>query len=356
MGSAELLSTGTYERERNDSNSYLDQTVERLSGKDVRASSVEWPVLPHERCGPSRGLAQGSLARGPNSETHLRRLDGWTRRAGPLRLATMTTTSHALRSRTDRLVRGLRHWQRAPEMVACAIRIHQWRRVILAYLGLQNLRYPFTINFRNGDRIRVETHHDLVTVWVVFFRNEYQVDTECRTIVDAGANIGTFVLYAARKAPQSSIHALEPFPSTYQRLLETLRLNDLEQRVTVYPIGLSGDDSTRFMPEVGPSQSRGTRTDGVGVPVTTQTLEHFLDSAGIPNADLLKMDIEGGEHEVFSATRVETLKRLRRIALEYHPNGSSNVLFAKLQRAGFVCQHDARFFENSGVAYFTLAD
>ncbi|HTA93769.1 MAG TPA: FkbM family methyltransferase [Polyangiaceae bacterium] len=187
---------------------------------------------------------------------------------------------------------------------------------------------------------------------MIFFRTEYQVDGGCKTIVDAGANIGTFALYAARKAPAASIHALEPFPSTQDRLRETLRTNGLEQRVTVHPIGLSGEDSTRFMADVGPSQSRGTSTESNGVPVATKTLAHFLDSAGLVDADLLKMDIEGGEHEVFSEAGEETLQRFRRIALEYHPGGSSRALFAKLQRAGFACHHDARSSDDSGVAHF----
>ncbi|HWZ90250.1 MAG TPA: FkbM family methyltransferase [Polyangiaceae bacterium] len=264
----------------------------------------------------------------------------------------MNLASNVIRSRAARLGRGLRQWKRAPEILACAAQIQEWRRVTLAYLGVQSTTYPFTIHFRNGDRILVQTYHDLVTVWVIFFRTEYHVDVGCQTIVDAGANIGTFTLYAARKAPGASIHALEPFPSTQDRLRETLRTNGLEQRVTVHPIGLSGEDSTRFMPDAGPSQSRGTTTEGNGIPVATKTLAHFLDAAGLTDADLLKMDIEGGEHEVFSEASQETLQRFRRIALEYHPSGSSRALFAKLLNAGFACHHDARSFDDSGVAHF----
>jgi FkbM family methyltransferase len=264
----------------------------------------------------------------------------------------MALTSVAIGSRAARFARGLKHWQRAPELLACATQVREWRKVALAYLGIRNPSYPFTIHFRNRERVLVETYHDLVTVWVVFFRNEYQVEARCKTIVDAGANIGTFAVYAARKAPGSVIHALEPFPSTRQRLQETLSANGLEHRVTVHPIGLSGGNSTRFMAADGPSQSRGTSTGGDGVAVQTQTLAHFLDSTGLVSVDLLKMDIEGAEHEVFAATRTETLRKFERIALEYHPNGSSRSLFEKLRSAGFICQHDAKFGDDSGVAHF----
>lgn len=261
-------------------------------------------------------------------------------------------TSSTIRSRAARFARGLRQWQRAPEIMACAAQIREWPKVALAYLGVRNASYPFTIHFRNGDRVRVETYHDLVTVWVIFLRHEYRVDSASKTIVDAGANIGTFALYAARRAPGSTIHALEPFPSTRERLYETVRSNGLEHRVTVHPFGLSGADSTRFMADVGPSQSRGTTAEGAGVAVPTTTLAHFLDRAGLVLADLLKMDIEGAEHEVFASTTLETLKKFRQIALEYHPNGPSGLLFAKLNQAGFACSHDSKFFDDSGVAHF----
>jgi len=230
--------------------------------------------------------------------------------------------------------------------------VREWRRVALAYLGLRDPGYPFTVHFRNGDRVLLETYHDLVTVWVIFFRGEYRVDADCKVIVDAGANIGTFVLYAARKAPSATIHALEPFPSTRERLFETVNSNGIGHRVTVHSIGLSGADSTRFMADEGPSQSRGTTADGNGIAVATRTLAHFLEDTGLDRVDLLKIDIEGGEHEVMAATTPDTLRGVRRVALEYHPGGSSRTLFAKLAEAGFRCQHDERVAEDSGVADF----
>lgn len=255
--------------------------------------------------------------------------------------------------RWGRLVKS---WRRAPEILECARQIAEWRSVVLAYLGLRAAHYPFTIHFRSGDRVEVETYHDLVTLWVVFFRQEYRVGEQFATIIDAGANIGTFALYAARKAPHAVIHALEPFPSTRERLLKTLRDNGLEARVRVHPAGLAGSESRRFMAATGPSQSRGI-SDEPGaekVEVRTMTLEQFLDVAGIPERALLKMDIEGAEHEVFEAASGATLRRFSEIALEYHPNGSRQALFHKLEANGFVCAQDRRDHENSGVAQFVL--
>ena len=175
--------------------------------------------------------------------------------------------------------------------------------------------------------------------------------------MDAGANIGAFSLFSARRAPNATIHALEPFPSTRARLAQTLDQNGLNSRVKVYEIALADPGSggaSRHMSNEGPSQSRGTTAEAVAgsVAVRVSTLEQFLDDAGIPQADFLKMDIEGAEHEVLHSTSPAVMRRFREIALEYHPNGSADALFKKLVSCGFVCQHDARVAQDSGVAHF----
>ncbi len=257
-----------------------------------------------------------------------------------------------------RATRILSQWRRAPEVLASLRETTDAAALTLGYLGLRSPSYPFVVHFRSGERISVETHHDLVTLWIIFLRNEYRLPQTCSTIVDAGANIGAFSVYAARRAPRATIHALEPFPSTRERLVATLNQNDLTSRVKVYEVALANvtsEGSSRHMSNWGPSQSRGTIPEPVAgsVAVQVSTLEHFLDEANIDQVDFLKMDIEGAEHEVLHATSPAVMRRFREIALEYHPNGSADALFQKLSSCGFACKHDARVGPDSGVAHFT---
>lgn len=259
-----------------------------------------------------------------------------------------------------RVARILPQWRRAPEVLASMRQTPDAMSLALGYLGLRSPTYPFTVHFRTGERLRVETHHDLTTVWIIFFRGEYHVPETCTTIVDAGANIGAFSLYAARRAPNATIHALEPFPSTRERLAQTVAQNHLSPRVKIYELALAdvaSGDSNRHMSDEGPSQSRGVATGPVAGSVAVQaiTLEKFLDEANIAQADFLKMDIEGAEHEVIHAASPAVMRRFRQIALEYHPNGSADALFEKLAACGFVCEHDARVAPDSGVAHFSRA-
>jgi len=259
-----------------------------------------------------------------------------------------------------RVSRILSQWRRAPEVLTSLRETPDAAALALGYLGLRSPSYPFVVRFRTGEQLRVETHHDLVTLWIIFFRNEYRVPKTCAKIVDAGANIGAFSLYSARRAPSATIYALEPFPSTRARLAQTLDENQLTSRVKVYDLALADvGGSTRHMPNEGPSQSRGTTAEAVpgSVAVRVSTLEQFLDDAQIAEADFLKMDIEGAEHEVIHASSPSVMRRFREIALEYHPNGSAEALFQKLSSCGFALKHDARMGIDSGVAHFArLAD
>lgn len=248
----------------------------------------------------------------------------------------------------------LPQWRRAPEILTSLRETPEAATLALGYLGLRSPSYPFVVHFRTGEQLRIETHHDLVTLWIIFFRNEYRVPTTCSTIVDAGANIGAFSLYAARRAPSATIHALEPFPSTRERLAQTIADNLLGDRVKIYDVALAEGDSSRHMADEGPSQSRGVAAGPVpgSVAVPARTLEQFLDEAQIAHVDFLKMDIEGAEHELFHAASAAVMRRFSQIALEYHPNGSAMSLFKKLAECGFVCTHDARVAPDSGVAHF----
>jgi FkbM family methyltransferase len=242
---------------------------------------------------------------------------------------------------------------RSPEVLRCIRISPDWITLVSTYLGFRRLSLPNRFRTRSGDTIVLESFHDLVTAWIIYCRREYTVRPEDRVIVDAGANIGVFTLYAARRAPHSRLVAIEPFQSTRERLEQTIASNGLVNRVKVTELALARSDSLRLMyDKEAPSQLRGMlpsdATDGVSVEAVS--LETLLDREGLRDVDLLKMDIEGAEHEVLAGASPTALARIRRISLEYHPNGSKEELFRALTDAGFRLDRDTPVSENSGVA------
>src|SRR5712672_2377965 len=121
-----------------------------------------------------------------------------------------------------RALEVLSYTTRTPEIVRCAAETSQWIGVTGALLGFSHPAYPSNLRLRRGEPIALQELADLKTFWQIFARRVYRVSASDRTIVDIGANIGLFALYAARQAPAARIFAVEPFPSTFERLLQTV--------------------------------------------------------------------------------------------------------------------------------------
>ncbi len=241
--------------------------------------------------------------------------------------------------RTSRFLKLFSNLGRISEVFRCIRECPGWPRVVPGYLGLVAPRFPCEFATRSGERLNLATFEDLVTCWIVFIRRDYAVERSCRTIVDAGANIGAFTLFAARSAPEARIIALEPFPSTFERLRNHVEQSPYRDRITCREWALCDSDGVRRMDDTPmASQFRGLLVpDGrsSGVEVKGVSLASLLDRERLDRVDLLKLDIEGSEYEIMESAPAEILERVGTIAMEYHPNGSKTCLFQRLGDAGF---------------------
>lgn len=253
---------------------------------------------------------------------------------------------------------------RWPEVWNCFRRGREPGRVLSRYLAGGDAGYPFDLALRNGVSVTVENYHDLVTAWVVFFRDEYRLSPRAATILDVGANIGLFSLHAAARRPAARIVAVEPFPSTFARLAANVGRNGLAGRVDCRNVGVARGAGVRVMSEEGPSQSRGILPadwadggEGEGrsrVEVTSfgDLVRDACERLRSPTIDFVKVDIEGGEHEALLAADPPAFGPIRELGMEYHPNAPKGPLFDHLRSAGLRLVHDRAFGPDSGVAHF----
>ena len=265
----------------------------------------------------------------------------------------------------SRLVTALQHVSRTPEVLRATRVIENWWPIASAYVGVSKLPFPITAHCRDGAAFELQEFYDVETLWQIYVREVYGVSGDLRVVLDAGANIGLFACYAAKRNAQCIVHAVEPFPGTVRRLQETVRRNGLTERVRVHPVALSGKSgSARMSAAVEASQmvhllpetERGAPDVTV---VTTLTLSELISQIGAERIDLLKMDIEGSEYEVLSATPPAVLSRVRAIALEYHKPGAAapmdkRELTRYLTRdAGFDLREDPEDPAEYGMLHFT---
>lgn len=130
-----------------------------------------------------------------------------------------------------------------------------------------------------------------------------------RTIIDVGANIGSFAARCRVMWPDSSLIAVEADPANH----EVLRLSrpDFIPKAVHY-----GAPQVSIVSSVHPGTTNtgGSHIEeGEGVPTTT--LESLLDGRGWPCCDLLKLDCEGSEFNILENC---DLSRFRCIIGEYH--------------------------------------
>jgi len=262
----------------------------------------------------------------------------------------------------------LTNLSRLPEMLGCYRETHEWLAVTLAYLGLRKLPSPFNLHLRSGETLTLEERIDMVIFWLVFVRRHYPVNASDRVIIDVGANIGLFTIYAARQAPGAKIIAIEPFPETCRRLRRQVEDNHFADRVTVLNCAVAEKTGWGEMDSAEgiPSQYRRIRSEVTatlnakhrggaaleelpGVPVENRTLADILELAGADNVDLMKMNIHGSEYAVLMNTPARVLQRFRRIAVQYHELPAAvemgkTQLFSYLGKNGFrlVCDKDTR--------------
>lgn len=160
--------------------------------------------------------------------------------------------------------------------------------------------------------------------------------------IDAGANIGVFTVFGARRVgPEGTVIAIEMMPDTADRLRLHLRLNGLDN-VRVVEAALSdgsGGEVTASVPArlFGRASIVGGADPGEEwseVKVRTVTLDEIADGLGA--IDVIKMDIEGAEEMALSGARA-TLDRTGCLIFEDWGRSSDNPgALAIVAEAGLV--------------------
>ncbi|CBK42103.1 putative Methyltransferase, FkbM family [Nitrospira defluvii] len=146
---------------------------------------------------------------------------------------------------------------------------------------------------------------DVLTYRQIFVDEEYAFEPSRtpRSIIDAGANIGLATLYFANRFPDASIISVEPEGHNYRLL---------EKNVSAYPqiktvqaaIWKDNEEISVIDPGLGEwgyqtAAGEGLLTSPSRHAVQGLTIDRLMADHGIDFVDILKIDIEGAEKEVF---------------------------------------------------------
>jgi len=140
-------------------------------------------------------------------------------------------------------------------------------------------------------------------------------------IIDLGSNFGSSIVYFKDKYPNSMIYGFEPSSETYKKL--KINVKNLK-KVSVEKLAV-WDKKGKFRLNYGPGKRTGSFTlrewheDLGGEFVQTTTFSEIVESRGINEVDILKMDIEAVEFDVLCNIFIESSNILiKNIFVEYH--------------------------------------
>jgi FkbM family methyltransferase len=274
---------------------------------------------------------------------------------------------------------GFSNLSRLPEIYRCYRETDTWRAVMLDYLGVRPLRFPYQLHLRSGENIVLVEHLDVVIFWLVFVRRHYPVNPSDHAIFDVGANTGIFTIYAARQAPLAKIIAIEPFPETCMRLTKHVEANHISDRVTVLNCAVDEESGVKAMDSTEgiPSQYRRVASEATaslnarhrgtaalknvaGVSVHAKTLADVLEMTHADDVDLMKMNIHGSEYAVLMNAPSSVLQHFKRIAVQHHEMPADAQmgkvqLFSHLGESGFHLIYDRDTGRGSGLALLSIA-
>jgi FkbM family methyltransferase len=188
-----------------------------------------------------------------------------------------------------------------------------WTREAGAVVGLS------VPGLRGKAWIRAKTS-DLAVFQQIVVDREQQVELAAapRTIVDAGANIGLASAVWAARYPEARILAIEPDAGNFALLRRNTRRYP---GVTAVRAGLwcRGGHVRIENPEAEPWAFRVGEADaGDASAVVALTVGDAIGSLGGDRIDVLKLDIEGAELDIFSAADLGWLDRVGTIVVELH--------------------------------------
>lgn len=189
---------------------------------------------------------------------------------------------------------------------------------------------PYTTDFVVAKKMLLENgEYDFL------YKSEYDWIKKSKIIIDAGANIGVFSRIIREINKDAFIVAIEPEKDNYQILKDNLTYDNCD----CIQKGLWNKKCNLI---INPSE---TGEWGFTVSETKKKgdieaigISDILEKYNFKHIDILKIDIEGSEYEVFDETCEEWIEKVTMFIIEFHDGkkeGCSKRILEKMKKHGF---------------------
>lgn len=130
--------------------------------------------------------------------------------------------------------------------------------------------------------------------------------------IDVGANVGAFTLHCAKKVgPGGKVISFEPGDGAFEKLQSNVKENGFGRTIELLKVGAGDKDCTMVL--AGNHEAWFTlhlSTEGDGPSVDVRSIDSVVRERGLGRVDLIKVDAEGFEPQVFQGA-AETIQRFK---------------------------------------------
>lgn len=191
--------------------------------------------------------------------------------------------------------------------------------------------------------IRPSPSSDFSVFLQVFYHQQYEqlIDLvklnqlEIKYIIDLGANVGYTSIYFDQQFQQPTIYSLEPDAANFQHLVKNTLLFE-----NINPMNSAIWGANTYLEPVSNNAEDWGKSFKIGNNDTDKikaiTLKELMNDLTIEVIDILKMDIEGAEDEIFKSD-ISFLDFTKIVAIEIHDDLTERkMIYHALLNKGFT--------------------
>lgn len=184
----------------------------------------------------------------------------------------------------------------------------------------------------------------------VIFKGEYDIkDIAFKTppfILDIGANMGAYIVWAKNRFPKCDISAFEPCKTNYDILLKNVRALNLD-KLSVFNFGVSSDEENNILYHSPSNPGANSLYRQLAGNSTGSEIIKLMSPKELCRADIIKVDTEGCEKDIIDNYLDFYTPTV--VSYEWHRASDGEYLFNLLKARGYTLRSGTVYTEQRGV-------
>jgi len=214
-----------------------------------------------------------------------------------------------------------------------------------------------TVRLRNGTLLNASGPADLsmlTEIWAIeqYSPKGFEINRK-DVIIDIGAHVGFFSVYAAQHAPEGRVISFEPLPANYETLKKNIFQNGIKN-IKPFNMAVARAAGVRDFYEYeghNGCHSLYYRGNGKKIEVGAISLKEVLGKNKVVHCNILKMDCEGAEFEILLNTGKTVFSKIDKIVGELHTDIQKKYSVDQLLKYLDLCGYDVTI--DAGTFYAT---